>query len=362
MVVIALRTIALLETCANLIREKCNDFFFKNSHRKSPVDFTRKRKLGFAAVLLIMLNFKTKSNALSAYNFTAETEGAECVSRQAYEAARDKIMSSAFKELFDDTTQLSLSVEDPVTFRGFRVCAVDGTLVLLPNSSALSKKYGPNTPVEGKIYARVSFCADVLNGVILDGEIANFSTGERKLAMKHIEKDLHQDLLYVYDRGYWSTELAAAMCDRDQKFLMRLARNSVPKVTNSENESGEFTLNWKGTKYVLRYYKFELSSGEMEYLATNISQEDIPDSELPALYALRWGIETRYNELKNRLQFEEFSGESVNAIEQEFYASMIVMNMTGFAIAAAELGLKRIEGIRTTGTNTSLMVIWQPVF
>jgi len=331
---------ALLEACATLIKEKVNDYFFKRQHRKTPKDFTRNRLLGFGAVILIMLNFKTKSNSLSTYNYMVEMENSESVSRQAYEAARDRVKSSAFRELHEDTVQMSLAVDDPITFCGFRVCPIDGTLVFMPKSEALARKYGPTTPVQGKTYARISLCVDVLNGVILDGEISAFSTGERKLAMMHIEKNLHPSLLYLFDRGYWDPKLIAAMCVRGQKFLVRLAKNSVPELIHRTEDSGNFVLKHKGKhkgkQYALRYYKFELPNGEMEYLATNVSPEEIPDSQLPALYALRWGIETKYDELKNRLQFEGFSGKSVNVIEQEFYASMVVMNLTGFAILAAD--------------------------
>jgi len=335
-----MKRIVLLEACATLIKEKVNDYFFKRQHRKAPNDFSRNRILNFGAVLLIMLNFKTKSDSLSAYNFMVEMENTDPVSRQAYEAARDKVKSSAFRELHEDTVQMSLAVEDALTFCGFRICPIDGTVVLLPKSGALERKYGPKTPVQEKTYARVSLCVDVLNGVVLDGEISAFSTGERKLAMMHIEKELHPGMLYLFDRGYWDPKLVTAMCVRGQKFLMRLAKNAVAEVVQRAENSGNFALKHKGKEYVLRYYKFELSSGEMEYLATNVSPEGIPDSQLPALYALRWGIETKYDELKNRLQFEDFSGKNINVIEQEFYASMVIMNLTGFAITAANEKVK----------------------
>jgi hypothetical protein len=221
------------------------------------------------------------------------------------------------------------------------VCAVDGTTALLPKSEELTEKYGSTSPVEGKTYARISMLTDVLNGIVLDGEIAGFSTGERKLAMKHVEKEIDSNLLYLYDRGYWSPNLVSAICDREQKFLMRIASNAIPAITNSTEMSGSHKVFFDKKEYVLRYYKCELSSGEMEYLVTNLDNEEVPDSELIELYHLRWGIETKYNELKNRLQFEGFSGKSVSVVEQDFYASLIVMNMTGFAIAAANIQVQK---------------------
>jgi len=340
MVVIAMKTIDLLEQYASLIKEKVNDYVFKISHRTDPKDFTRNSKLGFAAVLLIMLNFKTKSNALSVYNFAAATESIELVSRQAYEAARDKVKSSAFAEIFDDGVRLALLVDDHETFCGFRLCAIDGSTATMPESDALAEAYGPTTPVPGKTYARISFCADVLNGIILDGKIVNYSIGERRLALEHVKKGDDPGRLYLFDRGYWDPKLISAMLAKSQSFLMRVARNAVKAIVESESDSGDFVFKHEGDERTLRYYKFELQSGEMEYLVTNVGREVIPDSKLPELYHYRWGVETRYDELKNRMQFGAFSGKTVNTIEQEFYATLVVMNMTAFAIAAADVEVK----------------------
>ena len=325
---------------AKILKAKVKDFFFKKAHRREERDFSRMRKLSFAAIIFIMINYKTKSNDLSVYNFLEDIMDEESVTRTAYEAARDKIKSSAFKELYDDSKSVSFSLENPETFHGYRVSAIDGTTVLLPKSKELLEKYGESTPVEGKIYARISFCADVLNGVILDGEIEKFSIGERTLAMRHIQQNLPINPLLLYDRGYWDPKLVVAMIESKQKFVMRVAKNAIKEVTDSKDMSGDFVLKHEGSGYTLRYYKFLLDSGEMEYLVTNLDRSEVPDSELPELYHMRWGVETKYDELKNRLKFEDFSGKSVNAIEQEFYASLIVMNMTGFAIAAANIKVK----------------------
>ena len=359
-----------------MTKEKVYDDIFKERHKKSKVDFTRKRSLGFAEAALITMNYKTKSNALSVYDFTTDILNSESVSRQAYEAARNKISSSAFREIFEDGSQLSLSVEDPETYYGYIVCAVDGSLILLPKSAELKDYYGKTSPVEGRVYARASLCVDVLNGFLLDGLIivsklekepsllgfflkfANvthttpdilrccvctpFSTGERKLAMNHIKKNMRSSakdckgLINLFDRGYWDPKLVAAMVERGQKFVFRLAVNAVPAVTQNEESSGTIKIAHDGSEYTIRYYKFQLQSGETEYLATNVWQDEIPDADIPYLYSLRWGVETKYNELKNRMQIENFSGKTINTVEQDFYASLYAMNLTSFAIAAAD--------------------------
>ncbi len=45
------------------------------------------------------------------------------------------------------------------------------------------------------------------------------------------------------------------------------------------------------------------------------------------MYFKRWGIETYYEIMKNRLSLENFTGTSSLAIKQDFYATMFISNM-----------------------------------
>ena len=66
-------------------------------------------------------------------------------------------------------------------------------------------------------------------------------------------------------------------------------------------------------------------------LVTNLLDEDLSLDDFKKLYFRRWGIETKFNELKNRLEIQNFSGETVTAIEQDFYASIFLSNMAALA-------------------------------
>ena len=54
----------------------------------------------------------------------------------------------------------------------------------------------------------------------------------------------------------------------------------------------------------LRAIRFTLSSGEEELLITNIVDENLGIPEFKTLYFKRWGIETKFDELKNKLQLQ----------------------------------------------------------
>ena len=55
------------------------------------------------------------------------------------------------------------------------------------------------------------------------------------------------------------------------------------------------------------------------------------ESDFKELYFMRWGIEIKYDELKNRLEIENFTGKTKIDIEQDFYASIYLSNMIELA-------------------------------
>lgn len=72
----------------------------------------------------------------------------------------------------------------------------------------------------------------------------------------------------------------------------------------------------------MRVIKIELSNNITEILVTNIFDENIKYDEFKELYFLRWGVESKYKELKSSIQIEEFSGTKPISIEQDFFVSI----------------------------------------
>lgn len=58
----------------------------------------------------------------------------------------------------------------------------------------------------------------------------------------------------------------------------------------------------------MRVIKFELESGTIETLVTNLFDETISLEDFKELYFKRWGTEVKYNEIKNKLQVQNFTG------------------------------------------------------
>jgi hypothetical protein len=62
--------------------------------------------------------------------------------------------------------------------------------------------------------------------------------------------------------------------------------------------------------------------------------------EFKGLYFKRWGIETKFDELKNKFQIENFSGVKPMIIEQDFYAIVLRSNIASIFEQEAQEELK----------------------
>ena len=97
-------------------------------------------------------------------------------------------------------------------------------------------------------------------------------------------------------------------------------------IADNEPIKGK-SYNYK-TKLKVRLVRVTLLSGETEILITSLFDEiKYPNSVFISLYFKRWGIETRYDVLKNSLRIENFSGLSEIVIQQDFFITLLIANM-----------------------------------
>lgn len=184
--------------------------------------------------------------------------------------------------------------------------------------------------------AQGSICYDVLNKVIVDALIEPLATDERTLALRHIanlEKSKRfKKELAIMDRGYPSIEMVSELRNAGVSFLMRVKRGFNKEIDNQTESDGRVILRQKGfSDQEVRVIKFLLSSGETETLITDIYNKKMGVKAFKKLYFMRWPIETKFDEVKNKLGIENFTGNSKKAIEQDFYATMYLSNIAAAA-------------------------------
>lgn len=71
----------------------------------------------------------------------------------------------------------------------------------------------------------------------------------------------------------------------------------------------------------------KLSTGEIETIMTNISEDELSSDDINEIYQLRWGIETDYHTLKESMMITNISSSKDTIIKQEIYSQMMVHNI-----------------------------------
>lgn len=96
-------------------------------------------------------------------------------------------------------------------------------------------------------------------------------------------------------------------------------------------------------RITLRMVKVPLPEGKEEALITNLPSETFDSQRIAELLHMRWGIETAYETLKDRLQIENFTGTRPVLLLQDIYSTIYVSNLAEDIIRDAEAELDEKE-------------------
>jgi len=290
----------------------------------------------------------------------------QTITKSAFFQARKQLSASAFIDLNQQLVDDVYSSEwKPKKWHGFRLCAVDGSKIRLPNEPDVKNHFGVQlgrTEQEPRAMGLASVFYDVLNKIIIDSILTSKSTPERECAAQHMKFSTENDLV-LFDRGYFGFWLYAYLMKRNIQFCMRIKSDQqlvVKKfiksgkkediITFSPDRGAIRTCKEKGLScrpIKLRLVRVELGN-EVEVLVTSLMDSHAFDASLfKSLYFLRWGIEENYKRLKLWLEIDNFSGKSVLSIEQDFYAKIVASNLSRLIeIKAQKIVDKRTRRLR----------------
>src|SRR6266704_221385 len=78
----------------------------------------------------------------------------------------------------------------------------------------------------------------------------------------------------------------------------------------------------------VRFLSVRLPTGELEVLVTSLLDESLyPTKEFLKVYHWRWNHETFYGVIKGRLDLENFSGQTAEAVRQDFHSTLLLCNV-----------------------------------
>lgn len=304
-------------------------------------DFSRDRKLPLKKVISILLSMQggtLTTELLKYFNCSLNT-----ASSSAFVQQRSKLNSYAFPSLFDlfvkktDTQKL---------YKGLRLLAANGSDFKIPhNPDHFASHYeGINGQSPYNVFhldAMYDLLQHTYQDVALGGDR---EMNERKSLCSMVDRSNIRSAIVIADRGYENYNLMAHIQEKGWKYLIRIKDiHSVGGIASGLNlPSSDFdnfidlSLTTKQTneiKYLCKnlseyrfipstatfdylpktnrkfeptvFYKlpfrivcFKITDNSYETVITNLDAENFPAAELKKLYAMRWGIETSFRELK----------------------------------------------------------------
>lgn len=356
----------------------------------NPASFTRKRIISIQDLLLQMLTRKNRtqfSEVMAYYDSMNKsmpvTEKAFFTARKKFNPEAVRVMSNEFiAKVYDDYDDSIKKWKDLV------ILGIDGSKCIVPNTVENSVFFGTHDNGSGTspAMALISTLHDSINNLKLDVQTDRVDGSEKDLALRHISEycdNYHQKALFVFDRGYVSIRIMDRITERNQYFLMRSTSTTYKKYfdqvgigedkelevsfdrvsTNDYRNDRPFRIHLLNTTYRFRFAKIVIETDEdgnetVEYLITNLPEDIVSTDELKEAYWLRWGVETSYNRLKNRMRMEEFSGYKPYLILQDIYADTWMYNLVSLKIMEANetKPLEQKEGEYTVSRNFSKSV------
>ena len=315
----------------------------------------RKRKMPVEDLIYSMINRKGLTLKLELRNYMKLSHPGTEISKPGYLKQRMKLNPDAFKYLYQSHNKnfyLDTDIE-PYTYKGFLVLAVDGSDINIPTTPETLEKYGNAAKRGGKPCAQIGLgCLyDVLNRFILDSSINQVKFDEMRVAQSQIAKvkdtiGERYSYMVIMDRGYPSTPAFLNFIDAGVYFVARLKSSDYKAEQQSlqsddEDVSIELTKSrrrhYMGTEseslmmsrdcFELRFVTVSLEDGKAEILATNLPRDIFPQKCFKEIYHMRWGIETAYEILKDRLKIENFTGTKPVLLEQDINSTIYVSNL-----------------------------------
>jgi len=316
--------------------------------RVNKTDFIRRRKLPFEILVLSMLKLLRKSLSSEIHNIFTELETyVKKITSSAFIQGRKKLNPELFyalhhlivSEYYKDND------ENVKLYKGMRVLSIDGSTINLPLTPSTIAEYGTynnQKKTDDIVIGRVSVLYDVLNEIVIDGVLRAFSESEIVLSREQFTYARKGDLI-IMDRAYPSFDSAYMLQKEGVHFLFRCKesfssevkafntsakREQVVEIKAKQNKSFEHLAYTKDSTIRVRLLRIILDNGETEILMTSLlDTKNFPFREFKALYYKRWRVETYYDRFKNIICVENFSGTSVQFIQQEFNCALYMSNM-----------------------------------
>jgi hypothetical protein len=309
----------------------------------------RRRKLPARVIVYLLLaaGLFSESGYLAIWRkLTGGLEGlpVPSVTDTALWHARTRLGPQPLRRLFELLrTSAASTATTGARWRGLLVCAIDGTVLDVPDTAANRACYPKGSCKKSEPgYPQVRVLALVACGTraVIDAVFGSCERGETTYG-QGLLRSLHRGQLVLLDRGFASNAFLKAVAGTEAALLARLTANrKLPILARYPDGSYLSSLGGLRVRIIEARVSIATSNGTetgVYRLATTLlDYRRYPAFELVTLYHERWQIETTYFEVKKTILHRRvLRAQTPAGISQEVYALLTLYQTIRIGIADA---------------------------
>jgi hypothetical protein len=259
--------------------------------------------------------------------------------------ARERLGPEVLERLFAEVARpLASKQTQGAWYRGWRVLAIDGTTLDVPDTQANTAAFGRPATHRGERTAfpqvRVLALVECGTHAICDAALGSYATGETTLAPS-LFGSLGRGMLVLADRLFAGAELWRAATATGAELVWRTRTNAVLPVDRPLADGSYLSRiraaddrRAKRDPVVVRVVEYTLGKdpgrpqrpAPYRLLTTILDPAAAPAAELAALYHQRWEFETTLDELKTHQRGPSvvLRSKSPELVRQEVWGMLLV--------------------------------------
>jgi hypothetical protein len=228
-------------------------------------------------------------------------------------------------------------------WRGLLVCAIDGTILTVPDSGAVRARYAKQAGNHGGTgYPQLRLLGLVACGTraLIDVVFGPTSLGETTYAPRLLGS-LRAPMILLADRNFAAADLLRQIAGTGAHLLVRCKNGRrLPVLARYPDGSHLSMIGPLKVRVIDAEITISTTAGSRRghyrLLTTLLDHDRYPAAELVRLYHERWEIETAYLELKSSmLGGRVLRARTAAGVDQEVYALLITYQLLRTAIADA---------------------------
>ncbi len=372
----------------NYIKQSLNYAVKKAAEKAGMGQPSHNRKLSWAGVIHLLIGAEGGSLAKELHRTDID------VTPAAVSQCRTQIDPETFQDVFQ---RFNTSCKDSGNFRGYRLLAVDGMSANIPRNLGAPSFVQNESAPNGYNQLHLNPLYDLCRKTFYDALIQLEPQKDKIDALIEMLKRNHfsEKSIIIADCGYESYNVMAHLLEKpNMDFLIRIKQNhsamrevarlpifeldceigftittpqtnegkqkryiflQVPKKSKPGAKTRRGRLDFLSPYQMkLRIVRFQLETGEFETIATSLTRTFTLEYTRE-LYHLRWGIETRFRDLKYTLGLVNLHGKRDAFAEQEIWAMLTMFNSTSRIVR--EVVVKQLtEGVHAYRVNFKMAV------